>query len=474
MKTFGEIQVAKTFLVEYLVIVKQADTFCNNEATFLRLLEVDTSINIEKEKGQIIFKAQKYQLVVAFQLETAVVPGKSERFFKLRLSMDSEKKLGKFEHLTKVLENIFNKMQKEVSVNVLWNDIGKEYAVEGYRLINEVENLIRRLISSFMLINVGYEWPKFHIPPCVEQRDQALKTTYSDFLHQTYFSDLRTILFEGQRELGFRKIGEIQRFVEKVMAEKQKTIKVDDLKGVISKSLWERHFAKTNYSKKDFENDLKALNELRNEIAHCRNISRETLGKVENLSKKIIKTLKLEIEKLPEKKLSEKERKFQIANEMARYSISSNKFYGSFLAWAIENFYKSKFGKDKVSFYSNNLPENVFDLVAKTENDKIGVQVNSVSIGQFTKIVNGICNEIDSEKYIPKDLLNFSEFHLVIVLRDSDSKAAIFPLMGRLESYFQSKSKKLKLIIGMINSKRGFEEFTFEEALYFYDQKNGF
>jgi hypothetical protein len=113
-------------------------------------------------------------------------------------------------------------------------------------------------------------------------------------------------------------------------------------------------------------------------------------------------------------------------------------------------------------------------LVAKTENDKIGVQVNSVSIGQFTKIVNGICNEIDSEKYIPKDLLNFSEFHLVIVLRDSDSKAAIFPLMGRLESYFQSKSKKLKLIIGMINSKRGFEEFTFEEALYFYDQKNGF
>ncbi|WP_448104059.1 hypothetical protein [Pedobacter panaciterrae] len=258
---------------------------------------------------------------VSYTLFSDLVNAKNERYFKFTLQCNERERIDDFYKLSKLLEKLFVKLSSEVSVNVLWNDIARQYAIEGYSLLNEVENLLRRLIANFMLINVGYDWHKLHIPSEVERRDPQLKVNYSDYLHQTYFSDLKTILFEGQREPNYRNIGDIQILVEKNISEGKDEIKIEDLKGVIAKSLWERHFSNaTLYKKKNLEEDLERLNSLRNEIAHNRHIDRETLGKIQNISKKIIETLKLAIENLPDNILTNEEKDFQASSENLRQS----------------------------------------------------------------------------------------------------------------------------------------------------------
>lgn len=43
----------KPIIVEYLIIVKQEDTFCDSEDAFLRFLDVDSSFTISTQKKSL-------------------------------------------------------------------------------------------------------------------------------------------------------------------------------------------------------------------------------------------------------------------------------------------------------------------------------------------------------------------------------------------------------------------------------------
>lgn len=312
--------------IEYIIIIKQEGTFCNSEEAFLKFLSIDSSLNISPQDNEITFNSKKSTpFKVSYAIESNLTPSKQERYFKLDLSSNDEDRLDEFNELTSSLEKMFLKLHPDVGINVLWNDIARKYAIKGYALINEVENLLRRLIANFMLTNVGYDFPKTHIPHDVESRDPHLKTSYSDYLYKTYFTDLNKILFQGQRDVKLRYMEDIQRIVQKSLKEGKKEILVEDLKGVIATSLWEKHFKKdTTYKGEDLEKDLEKLSILRNDIAHNSHISRKTLGIIENISTKIIRTLKLEIEDLPNKQLSAEEQEFQVISENIRIADNSS------------------------------------------------------------------------------------------------------------------------------------------------------
>lgn len=301
-------------VVEYLIIVKQEDDFCNSAKAFLSFLAIDGCLKILEENNTITMCYEdENKFTVSYSLLSDLLPSKKERYFKLQLTSNEKNQLNEFDKLTNRLEKIFRKLHTEIRINILWSDVARQYAIQGYGLINEVENLVRRLIEDFMAINVGWDWYKYHIPVEVSNRETHLKDTDSDYLHSVYFSDLKTILFKGQRDFNFRNIEDIQKFVERRISEKKTAISIEDFQGVISKSLWEKHFSKvTEYKKSDLESDLEKLNGLRNQIAHNRHINRQTLGMIQNISKKIIKTLKLEIDNLPNNKLTPEEQKYQV------------------------------------------------------------------------------------------------------------------------------------------------------------------
>lgn len=452
----------KPIIVEYLIIVLQEDTFCDSDIAFLKFLSVDSSLSIsEKEKTITLLSKKKNKFSVSYSLTSGLVPSQAQRYFKLKLS-SKEEKLNEYTELTTLLEKLISKLHKDVSINVLWNDIARKYAIEGYDLINQVENLLRRLITDFMLINVGYDWHKSHIPISVENRDTHLKETYSDYLHQTYFSDLKTILFEGQRDMNLRDIGQIQKFVETCISEKKTQILVDELKGVISKSLWEKYFSKdSSYKKKELEEDLDKLNSLRNEIAHNRHISRETLGKIQNLSKKVIKTLKLEIEDLPNKVLTPEEQNFQVHTETNRIAEYNPLLQGYLSEKAVAEWYKSNYGSENVqSEVKIDFNENfrVVDIVITfSDKQQIGVEVKSTTISGFRQIRNQIAHGQNLERFIPKSVDLFKEFHLVIVLRDYSTSSDL-TFANELALLLSGINPRIKLIFGFIGNSGNFEQ----------------
>lgn len=449
----------KPIIVEYLIIVLQEDTFCDNDIAFLKFLSVDSSLSIsEKEKTITLLSKKKNKFLVSYSLTSGLVPSQAQRYFKLKLS-SKEEKLNEYTELTTLLEKLISKLHKDVSINVLWNDIARKYAIEGYDLINQVENLLRRLIADFMLINVGYDWHKSHIPISVENRDTHLKETYSDYLHQTYFSDLKTILFEGQRDMNLRDIGQIQKFVETCISEKKTQILIDDLKGVISKSLWEKYFSKdSSYKKKELEDDLDKLNTLRNEIAHNRHISRETLGKIQNLSKKVIKTLKLEIEDLPNKVLTPEEQDFQVHTEINRIAEHNLTLLGYLAENAVSEWYKSNYGQDNVHtearFNYNGIVKEMDIIVIIDSVAQVGVEIKSLTISRFRQMRN---QAEHLERLIPKNIDAFREFHIVIVIRDYsvNSDLSFTNEIGKLLNELNSK---VKLIYGFLDNNGKFEQ----------------
>ena len=447
---------SRPIIVEYLIIIKK-DTFCDSDIAFLKFLDVDSRISILEKDNQLIMSLKKNgKLIVSYTLLSDLVPSQKERYFKFTLVNNDVKKIDELNEFTIHFENIVSKLDSEVSINVLWNDVSRIYAIEGYSLINEVENLLRRLIASFMLTNVGYDYPKYHIPTEVENRDRHLKINYSDYLHQTYFNDLKTILFEGQREFNYRNIGDIQKIVEKHISEKKDHILIDDLKGVIAKSLWEKYFAKdSNYQKKDLEDDLDKLNSLRNEIAHNRHISRETLGKIQNISKRIIKTLKLEIADLPNKKLTVEEQNFQVFTENVRISETNYSMRGYLAEQAVANWY-AIFYKGTVELVDGYKHDKVVDILV-TLNDKklIGAEVKNVSFKRINEVKHKFSNTLKGNLFFQKNLSDFYEFHFVIVLADSAEKFD-FKAFDELNDMMSEVSQNIKLLVRYITDNGNF------------------
>jgi hypothetical protein len=445
----------KSFVVEYLIIIKQEDTFCDSDKAFLKFLGVDSSIAISEKDNQITINLKKnHKFTVSYTLFSDLVPSQKERYFKLTILSKDNDKIKEFDELTTLLEKIISKLHTEVSINVLWNDIARQYAIEGYTLINEVENLLRRLIANFMLTKVGYDYPKYHIPSEVGNRESHLKINYSDYLHQTYFSDLKTILFEGQRDFNFRNIGDIQKLVERYISENKKEITVNDLQGVISKSLWEKYFAKdTNYKKKDLEEDLEKLNVLRNEIAHNRHINIEKLGKIRTLSKKIIKTLNLEIDDLPNKSLTVEQQKFQVNTENIRIAEKNMTLQGYLAEQALFEWYILKFGLTNVVLSTDDMEVDI--MVRTTADKRIAVQTESTTLNGFRQIRNQIAHGINLERLIPKNSSDYFEFHLAIILRDYTINSELI-FAKELSNLLTSISQNIKLIVGYIDENNKF------------------
>lgn len=335
----------------------------------------------------------------------------------------SQEDLEAFDRLTRLLESIFLKLDKSVSINILWNDISRIYAKRGYELINQVENLLRRLIAKFMLINVGYDWHEIHIPNSVNERSQIVRegnNTYADYLYGTYFSDLKTILFEGQRDPELRNIGDIQILVERHISKNKKEVKIDDIKGVVAKSLWNKYFSRDNeYPEKRLTEDLEILNRLRNEIAHNRHISRETLGRIETLSNKIINILKLEISELPAKVLTEKEQDFQVSNEEDRIQESDYQFPKAIdVEKLVAEWYEENYSTTNIDMMKTG-PDRGIDIMATKEGlKKIAIQVKYFTKERFQLAFRQVKTRKDSAGLIPTGVRRFDEFHIVFVLNN--------------------------------------------------------
>jgi hypothetical protein len=139
--------------LEYLIISKRDEEFCSDKTSFENLLSVDTSLNIDKEKHIITDLSSGFN--VKYKLEYYDNDNRSERVFDLLLNTQNDDSSEEFSQIARKIRKIVIKINSEVTVCTIRNDIGRKKSILAYPIIFDVENLMRRLIYRFMYINVG-------------------------------------------------------------------------------------------------------------------------------------------------------------------------------------------------------------------------------------------------------------------------------------------------------------------------------
>lgn len=313
----------KTIKVEYLIITENKGAFCDSIDTFNRLLQVNS--NIEIRKSTLVFKKN---LQVDIKVKTGELKDKNQRFFHLTMALRNDNPdIEQLTELTRTIKKII--YESGGQPETLWDDIALYYAKEAYPLIYEVENLMRKLITNFMLTNIGKKWVDESVPLEVKSAlEMSKRKDYINILHQIDFIHLVDFLFKPYQTNSslvlFKKIDSARSIEE---------FDLSDLKSFVPKSNWERYFSKIVecedvYLKKRWE----SLYDLRCKVAHNAFIDKGDHEKIKTITQELRKVLNIAIDSL-NKIYIPVEEKEDIADNVAS---NINELHGKFIRqWTV-------------------------------------------------------------------------------------------------------------------------------------------
>jgi hypothetical protein len=301
MKTSIETPAMKYLTVELLVFMNADSSFCKTEDSFDSLLKSNADISIKKDI--ITFKGSDFN----YKLTSGKVndPNIGSRYFdiKIKTSKINDANIELLSDLTREIRVIIGKVT-DFPAQTIWDDLSYYYATQAYPLIHEIENILRKLITKFMLINVGISWPKNSIPDALKSpsRDGSDRFTGKDksnnhnILYDTDFIKLSDFLFEEYKEID---ASELIKCLRKISLDdcKNKEILDRTLK-FIPKSNWDRYFSKHIDCHDEFlKKKWVRLYELRCQIAHNNTFSKSDFEETIN----IISEIKPHLEKANDK-----------------------------------------------------------------------------------------------------------------------------------------------------------------------------
>ncbi|PFC23500.1 hypothetical protein CN264_19015 [Bacillus cereus] len=282
--------------VEYLVTVKANNDFCADIRGFNNFLQSNPHIIIDNKK--ISYK----EIKANYFIDVSQLAKEKQRFFYIELRFDDIDRIEDFEQLLRVIKEVIYSTGNELTI--LWNDVSFYYSKKAYPLIFKVENLMRKLITRFMLTNVGLHWAKENIPAEVKNsvKDKDKDET-PDFLYKINFIQLKDFLFKKYSPKSKSK----DVLIDKIRsASCEGDLKLEELKSFVPSSNWEKYFSNlATLDEKYLGKKWDRLNELRNRIAHNTGLTRKEFNEVNTLTKKVSGTLQEAIDGLSTIVLSE-------------------------------------------------------------------------------------------------------------------------------------------------------------------------
>lgn len=294
--------------VEYLIVIKSKDCFCNSIKSFNNLLMSDSSILIENQ-------TIKYnQIIVKYEVQMG--KAKEEQFFHLKLTYDFtnkfEKDLNDYSQLLKAIRKIIYLL--DIEFNCIWDDISLYYSSKAYPIINEIENLMRKLITKFMVTNVGIEWVNETLPKeiktVVTTNKNKERKSSNNLLYQIDFIHLADFLFKPYPTQ------DINNFYQKIKKIKTtQELNLEELKNFVPKSNWQRYFSEIvkcedSYLQKQWEE----LYLLRCKVAHNNTVTKEDYEKIKEIASDLREKLQKAVDKLDKLEISDEEKETIVEN----------------------------------------------------------------------------------------------------------------------------------------------------------------
>jgi hypothetical protein len=315
--------------IEYLIIIKKKSYFCDNIQAFINLLRVDSRLEVDEKDRTITHKIDNSELRINYEIQAGETL--NQKYFHVKLTYTKKKCIeDKIEDLQKFLRTFREVAYKlDIEFHVVWDDLSLFLSQKVYPLINQTENLMRKLIIKFMVTTLGVGWVDEVLPEETKEivgKKNDRRPEQTNFLYKIDFIDLADFLLKpypnkSVSEL-FQRIGRLR---------EGEKMQLNELREYIPRSNWQRYFYDLiQYESEEFEKKWKDLYGIRNKVAHNTTFTLRDYQEAKKSCEALSEKLQEAIEKLEEIDISDKER------EEAAESISSNlnSTIGEFLqAW---------------------------------------------------------------------------------------------------------------------------------------------
>lgn len=302
----NEEMVMENLKVEYLAIVDSKEGFCNSISAFNYLIQSYSSIEI-KAKG-LLFEGVRFD----YDVQQGEIQNNSHIFFHVRLGCQNRTEVIIFLSLLKSIRTILAKAA-ERPVEVLWDDVSSSLSSAAYPVIHEIENVMRKLITKFMLTKIGLGWTKEAVPREVSESIKTKKNAAgNNYLFETDFIQLSDFLFKPYSTASSSKL------MEKVRtAVSASEINIDELKELVPTSNWERYFQPIVSCKSEYlQTRWVKLYELRCLVAHNNFIGHDDFESILRISGEVKEKLGEALSKLDSIYMSP-EQKEEVAENIA-------------------------------------------------------------------------------------------------------------------------------------------------------------
>ncbi len=293
--------------IEYLIHFDDRTKLSNSDKFLKSLLELNEELTIEADK--ITYK----DIVVDYIIK--VNKTEKGRFFELKIiykDADIQTRIEACHNLESAINEAIYCLNK-VKVYTLWNDLSFNYSKQAYPLIYEVENLMRQLITKFMVINVGAEWSKTDLTDSI--RKQAKSSTNAiDILYELDFIHLSEVLLNSQKPKSNTE--DIKKVHQKIMqANTSSELDINELKNIVPQSNWQKYFsALIQCDTGELEKSWEDLYKLRCKVAHNNFITKTDYQKILRLTEELKVKLQEALEKLDEVEVPEEDKEAIIEN----------------------------------------------------------------------------------------------------------------------------------------------------------------
>ncbi len=303
--------------VEFLLIIEHDSILCNSVVSLNNLIMANDQIQVNASK--ITFKGISYD----FEIQYGETINDANKYYHIRITNSYSDDLDKFEELLKVVRTIFHKVTNRAP-QIIWDDVSKYYSEISYPTIYEIENLMRKLITKFMLTNVGIGWTKETIPKEVAESVRNKEdTSTQNYLYEVDFIQLAKILFKEYTLVNLKPIYENIKSSQDITQ-----INFNDLKLLIPKSNWERYFKPIVECEADFlRTRWERLYELRNKVAHNKFITKNDSLEINRIVNEIKPIILNAIDSLDKIEVSEEEKETVAENAAS----GVNKIFSQFI-----------------------------------------------------------------------------------------------------------------------------------------------
>ncbi len=282
-----------TLNVEYLFVSKLEDGLCTSPHELKNMLQSIKGIRISGNR--IEYSGKRFDISIT---SGSAENGKSVHF---NISISgSEEDIEELTSVTKMFRTIINKVTGEPP-QTLWDDIGFYYCQASYPRINRIENLMRKLITKFMIINAGAGWHRINVPKEVDQSIKNRQT--NDYLHTVDFIQLATLMF---KEYG---VTNNKPVIDKIRKSKEiSELTLEELKQLSPLNNWDRYFSPIINSDADYiRTRWEKLYEYRNMVAHNKPIKKVDFDTINTLIDEVQPILEEALNKLNEISIPEED-----------------------------------------------------------------------------------------------------------------------------------------------------------------------